>query len=446
LRESQSDRFVNDVKSLDKDIDSWVASKSGQLLELARELIRIPTENRPPSGNELAGQQFVAARMQELGASVDVFTPDDVQALKDHPAYFPMINGQLREYRDRPNVVGMFRGSGAGRSVLFSTHIDTVPAGPSDKWTRGSPFGGEVRDGLLYGRGSYDTKCALASHLMAIRCLKELGVTLAGDVTIESVVDEEYGGSHGVLAARLRGYQADLAFNSEPTHLVVCPAHRGGREAYLRLYGDEGMAFSGEQVRDPVLGLSRAIVAMRAFDLRRNQGPPPALYAQDPHLPLYLNQIGGGGTLYEEAVGTPAETYVHFWAETYPGTAPEEFDSELLRSIQLELDAHPDTKGQRPKLDVPNRFIPGSSMPPDHPGLAVLRDAFAGLAGREYEQRGARLACDAYVFNLHSPTPALVLGPGGGGAHAPDEYVLVDDLVDLAKICARFIWRWCGLL
>lgn len=428
---------------MDEEIDRWLTANSRELIELAQQLIRIPTENHPPHGDELVGQEFVADRLRELDADLDVFTPDEVPALRSHPAYFPTINGQPREYRDRPNVVGTFRGSGAGRSVLFSTHIDTVPGGPSDTWSHGSPFGGEVLDGRLYGRGSYDTKCALASQLMAIRSLRELGVALAGDVTIESVVDEEYGGSHGALAARLRGHEANLAFNSEPTHLVACPAHRGGREAYLRLHGDAGMAFSGEQLMDPIVGLSRAIIGMRDFDVRRNQTSPPPLYTHEPALPLYLNQIGGGGTLYEEAVGTPAEAYLHFWAETYPGTTAEEFDTALLESIQQELDAHSDTQGQRPQLDATIRFLPGSSMPLDHPGLAVLRDAFAGLPGREYEQRGAPFACDAYVFNLHSGTPALILGPGGGGAHGPDEHVLVDDLIDLAKIYARFISRWC---
>ena len=58
--------------------------------------------------------------------------------------------------------------------------------------------------------------------------------------------------------------------------------------------------------------------------------------------------------------------------------------------------------------------------------------------------RGAPFACDAYIFNLYSPTPALILGPGGGGAHAPDEHVEVGDLIDLAKVCARLLRRWCG--
>jgi acetylornithine deacetylase len=429
---------------MDAAIDSWLNEHRGELVTLAQALVRIPTENRPPSGDELAGQRFVEARLLDLGAEVDVFTPDEVPALTEHPAYFPTINGMTREYADRPNVVGTFRGTGGGRSVLFSTHIDTVPAGSAESWQHGAPFGGEIVDGRLYGRGSYDTKCALASHLMSIKCLQALGIELAGDVIVESVVDEEYGGSHGVLAARLRGHQADIAFNSEPTHLVVCPAHRGGREAFVRMHGDAGMAFGGEQLTDPVVGIARAIVAMNDFDAARNRVSPPPLYEHAPGLPLYLNQIGGGGTTYAEAIGTPEETHVHFWAEVYPGTTDDEFDSGLMEAITHELDAHPETSGQRPVLDRTIRFLPGSSMPLDHPALPVLKDAFAGVSGRAFELRGAPFACDAYVFNLHSSTPAIILGPGGGAAHAPDEYVLVEDLVDLARICARFVWRWAG--
>lgn len=430
---------------MDAAIDAWVDAHTDMLVELAQALVRIPTENRPPSGDELAGQRLVEECLVAVGAEIDVFTPDDVPELHDHQAYVPMINGQQRDYHDRPNVVGTIQGSGSGRSVLFSTHIDTVPAGPASAWRVGSPFGGEVIDGRLYGRGSYDTKCALASHLTAIHCLRELGIELAGDVLIESVVDEEYGGSHGVMAARLRGHQADIAFNSEPTHLAVCPAHRGVREGYVRMRGNPGLALGGEEFADAVLGLARAIVAMRAFDVERNQAPRPPLFAHETRLPMYFNQIGGGGTTYEDAIGAPEDTYLLFSAEVYPGTTAEEFDDALMHAVQGELDAHPDTVGQQCELQPTSRFLPGSSMPLRHAGLDMLREVFADLPGRDFDLRGAPFACDAYVFNLHSPTPAVVFGPGGGGAHAPDEYVLVDDLVDVAKVSARFIFRWCGV-
>jgi acetylornithine deacetylase len=433
-----------DLARRDDAIDAWLAEHRGELIELAQNLVRIPTESTPPTGDELAGQRFVAAALERLGAVVDMFTPDEVPELREHPAYHPMINGVPRNFTDRPDVVGRFVGTGGGRSVILSTHMDTVPGGDPSLWHEGTPFGGEVRDGRLYGRGSYDTKCALASHLLAVQCLQEIGVTLRGDVMIESVVDEEYGGSHGVLAARLRGYNADIAINSEPTHLVVCPAHRGGREAYLRIAGTPGMAFEGQQPSDAVVALARCIVALKNFNDERNATAAAPLYEHDPLLPWYFNQIGGGGDTYGEAIGPPGETYLHFWAEVHEGTTAEEFDRQLVERVRRELNAHDDSRGQEPVLEPTIRFLPGSSMPLDHPALATLQDAFASAPGRDFTVRGAPFACDAYAFNLHSTTPAVILGPGGGGAHAPDEYVVVEDLHDLARICARFISRWCA--
>jgi acetylornithine deacetylase len=205
------------------------------------------------------------------------------------------------------------------------------------------------------------------------------------------------------------------------------------------------MAFGGEQLADPILALSQAIVAMKDFDRERNRtGVVPDMYRDQPLLPFYFDQIGGGGTTYEEAVGTPSETYLHFWAEVHEGTSGEAFDSALLRHIAQQLDADPDCAGQRPSLVPTIRFLPGSSMSLDHPAIGVLRDVYASLGTHAFQVRGAPFACDAYVFNLYSPTPALILGPGGGGAHAPDEHVFTADLVDLAKISAQFIWKWCA--
>jgi acetylornithine deacetylase len=428
----------------DAAIDAWISAHADELVELACELVRRPTEQTPPTGAERAGQELVAEQLATLGAEIDRFTPGEVPGLREHPAFFPTVNGAERDFTDRPNVVGTVRGSGGGRSVLFSTHIDTVPARP-EGWTVADPFGGEVIGGRLYGRGAYDTKCALAAHVLAVRCLQALDVPLRGDVVIESVVDEEYGGSHGVLASRLRGHAADIAINSEPTHLDVCPAHRGGREAYLRIRGDSGMAFGGEELRDPVVDLARAINAMDAFNRERNaRGPVPALYADEPGLPLYFNQITGGGSSYEEAIGTPEACQLHFWAEVHEGTTAEAFDGELLDRVRAALEPHDPDAAARVELVPTIRFLPGSSLALDHPALEVMRAAYDTVDGREFRLRGAPFACDAYVFNLHSSTPALVLGPGGGGAHAPDEYVEVADLIDLARICARFIVRWCA--
>jgi len=435
-----------DVSPLPGEIDRWIEASRADLLTCASRIVQTPSESRPPTGDELECQTLVRALLDQSGAQTDWFTPDDVPGLREHPAFFPTVVGMERQFAERPVVVGHFPGAGGGRSILFSTHVDTVVAG-DEPWQVAGPFSGAIIAGKLYGRGAYDTKAALASYIYAVRCLTALGVRLRGDISIESTCDEEWGGSHGVLAARLRGHTADVAINTEPTALVVCPEHRGGRDLYLMMRGDTGMNFAGEQAVNAIGTLARTVLALEEFERERNaHTPTPALYRDNPGLPVYMDQVRGGGTTYFEAMGPPAEVALHVWAETYAGTTAEGFDRELMGAITRRLEADPTFHGAMPELRPTIRYLPGSAMALDHPIFGALEEAYRTLPGRDYVVRGAPLACDAYIFNLYSSTPALVLGPGGGNAHAADEYVLVEDLIDLARLTARLLIAWCGVV
>src|SRR5262245_49539616 len=118
----------------------------------------------------------------------------------------------------RPNVVGVARGSGGGKSLLLNAHLDTVGTAGMDE-----PFSGRVEDGRLYGRGSYDMKAGLAAIMLAGREAKRRG--LGGDVLVTAVVDEEVA-SIGAEAL-VRRFQADAAIVTEPTDLRVAIAHKG---------------------------------------------------------------------------------------------------------------------------------------------------------------------------------------------------------------------------
>jgi acetylornithine deacetylase len=413
-----------------------------ELLEFLSKLVQIPSESCPPGGNELECQKFVEQAFQSAGAVVDVFTPDQVPGLRQHSAFFPVVDGQPRQFYNRPDVVGRFRGTGDGRSLLFSTHIDTVSSGDPSVWKEAGPFSGTVKEGKLYGRGSWDTKWGIAASLFAIRCVRELGETLRGDVIIESVVDEEFGGSHGALAARLRGYNADIAINSEPTNMVAAPVHRGGTAWKIIVRGDAGRGFAGQVLSNPVYKLARIVRAIELYDRERTPALPPRFYQSDPSLSTYIQQIGGGGDTFPEAIGTPAECYLSLWTEEHPGTDFETHQKRLVGFINDFLTSDPDFDGVFPEYSQQFRYIPGSVMDPAHPFFHFLERGFRSC-GMDFIMDGAKFACDTYVFNLHSPTPALTLGPRGGNAHAPDEYVLTQDVVDLARVYARCILDWC---
>src|SRR3954452_8362332 len=95
-------------------IDAWVERHTSALLEFLSALVRTPSVVRPPAAGELACQRLVEGAHREAGAEVDVFSPSDVPGLRQHPLYFGAWDGMPRPMTDRPDVVGVFRGTGGG--------------------------------------------------------------------------------------------------------------------------------------------------------------------------------------------------------------------------------------------------------------------------------------------------------------------------------------------
>src|SRR6476620_5378274 len=168
-------------------IHTWVMEQREAILAGVRTLVEIDTQNLAPYGNEQPGQVAVADQLRSLGCAVDVYQVADVPGLLEHPRYW-----SERPCTGRPNVIGIRRGTGGGRSLLFSGHIDTVPVG-ADPWSK-PPWGGTIEDGKLWGLGAYDMKGGLAASLLVVKALNDLGIQTAGDLLVESVVDEEFGG------------------------------------------------------------------------------------------------------------------------------------------------------------------------------------------------------------------------------------------------------------
>ena len=169
------------------------------------------------TGQEGEIQAFAAETMRELGLIVDVFEPD-VDRLRSYPGF---LEPDL-PFDGRPNVVGTWKGTGGGRSLLLNGHIDTVPLDPLSEW-KTDPLAGEITDGKVVGRGASDMKSGVAAMTMAVQILKQMGVQLKGDVILEYVVDEERTGL-GTLACVDRGYSADAGICCETSDLNLMPA------------------------------------------------------------------------------------------------------------------------------------------------------------------------------------------------------------------------------
>ncbi|MEO1103083.1 MAG: M20/M25/M40 family metallo-hydrolase, partial [Pseudomonadota bacterium] len=168
-------------------------------------------------------QLYLKGRLEALGMQTDLWEPDG-------PALYAKYEGRPgankgRTFKGRPNLAGIKKGTGGGRSLMLTGHVDVVPAEPLAAWTT-NPFTPVVRDGFVHGRGTVDMKGGIASMLMALEFLAETGVKLAGDVVFTTVVDEEIGGM-GSLAMVDRGWRADAGILTEPTANRIAPICRG---------------------------------------------------------------------------------------------------------------------------------------------------------------------------------------------------------------------------
>jgi acetylornithine deacetylase len=420
----------------------WVEHHRAEVIQLAQSLIRFPSENKPPHGDEKECQMFVADFLRDIGCQVDIFTPPEVEGLTDHPIYWPG-----RDYTDRPNVVGVLtsrpsetRGTKGRKSLLFTGHVDVVPVvgeGQFGWWD------GTIEDGKLYGRGSNDMKGGIAAYLMAARCARELDLDLKGDLILETVVDEEFGGANGTLACRLRGYNADLAVNPEPNNMLISLAHRGGQQFRLFVNAKSvGMGFGETELQDPVTGLGHILAALDKYNTERNARPKPKGFENDvfPLMPFVLR----AGELLPWGTGEaiPETAWFEFWIEIPPGVTEDELKSELKEVVAKATQVTPTLQKVSTRWEQRTRFLPGSTMPEDNPVVKLLAKNLGSVTGQTPSHAPAPFACDGFVFNLHSPTPVVIFGPRGANAHAPDEWVDVEDLIALTKTYALTIADW----
>ena len=167
------------------------------VIRLLRELVKTNTIAVPPRGNETAGQLVLRDFLSRYGIRAELYETEFVTRSR-HP-----WKHTDRNYAGRKNLAATVAGSGRGKSLLLNSHMDTVPPGRTP-WSA-SPWSALKRNGRIYGLGSFDMKGGLAAQAGVLCALKAAGLRLGGDVMLESVVDEEWGGGGGTVAARPAG-------------------------------------------------------------------------------------------------------------------------------------------------------------------------------------------------------------------------------------------------
>ncbi len=290
----------------------------------------------------------------------------------------------------RPNVIGVARGTGGGRSLLLNGHLDTVGLLEPD-----AGLNARVESGCLYGRGAYDMKASLAAiALAAVECA---GLGLRGDVIVTAVADEE-AGSIGTEKL-LQRWSADAAIVAEPTDERLCIAHRGWLAFDIETRGRAAHGSRPDLGVDAIAKMGPILVRIEALD--------QVLQARSPHALLgtgsvHASLIEGG----QEYSSYPARCLLSGERRTIPGELRPEFEAEL-RGLLGDADASISFPFGRDPLEVS----------PDEAIVLAVQDR----AGSK-DVHGAPFWTDAALF-ADAGIPAVLYGPHGDGAHAAVEWV-----------------------
>ncbi len=411
-----------------EEINKWMMLHRDYGIEMLQRFVRCDSVQ----GNEADVQELVQSELHQLGMKVDRFTPGDETL--NHPAFC----ANRTDFTQSPNVVGVWKGKGGGRSLILNGHIDVVPPGNRSDWEL-EPYSGEVKNGRLYGRGATDMKGGNTAMLLALKCLKDLDLPLNGDLIFESVVEEESGGT-GTLAAIERGYRADAALIPEPTKMKVFPKQQGSMWFRITVSGrgaHGGTRYEGVSALEKSLSVIKAI---QLLEEQRNNRITDSLYENIPiPVPINIGKISGG----DWPSSVPDQVVLEGRMGVIPGEELEDAKLDMRRALgAIEDDWLADHPVEIEWFGA--RWLPGE-VDEDHPLVGVIRRHYEEVTGNDLVIEASPWGTDGGLLQEVGNTPSIIFGPGETAvAHFANEYIEIDQMMLAAELFVHIILEWCG--
>ena len=402
-----------------------VDALADEVVAFTTELVRLPTVNPPGEGYEECART-IGDRLRRGGLAVE---------------YLP-AEGRPEHTRRHPrlNVVGTRAGKGRGRVVHFNGHFDVVPAG--EGWTV-DPFGGEVRDGKIWGRGAGDMKAGLAAAVYAVEGLRRAGVETAGALEVSGTVDEESGGFAGVALlaemGRIARGRTDYVIIPEPLGVDrICIGHRGVWWFEVELRGriaHGSMPFLGVSAIDHMAALLEAVRVELQPALATRRTAMPVVPEGAGRATLNVNSLVGGQPA--DGIQTPCV------ADRCRAIFDRRFlVEEGLEGARAEVAALLERVAARIsgfRYEIKDLMIVHPVRTPEgSPLVAALGRAISEVRGRDATLVASPGTYDQkHVARIAGVEHCVAYGPGILElAHQPDEWCGVRDLVDSTKILA----------
>jgi acetylornithine deacetylase/succinyl-diaminopimelate desuccinylase family protein len=331
------------------------------------------------------------------------------------------------EMDEMGNVICRIPGDGKGLALLYNGHMDTVPVGEEFLWEV-DPFGAEILEDRIIGRGACDMKGSIAAMMMAVCALKEAGIQLKGNLTLTMVVEEEKGLQEATrfTIESLSAYP-DIALVGEATNYNVSLGSRGGIAVEVSVMGKTAHAANPSEGINAILKMNKVIDAIQRMKLPSQEflGPTTQAITNITCSPAQLNVVPDLCTISIDrriVVGDNVQS------------TKKEFQKVIdrLKAKDPELNA---------KMEARMRGLP-TFLNDKEPVVKMLQGCVDRVMGRRPQLSSYRFGTDASYLGAVAKIPTVGFGPGDErNAHTPNEFVKIDDLIIASKVYALFVLR-----
>ncbi len=389
-----------------------------ELIELTQDLVRIDSVIRPETANTESGAvKFIADWIRK--------------ELKMEPLVEEVVPG-------RENIILTIDSGKPGRTLMFEGHTDVVSEGDRSLWNH-DPFGADIEDGKIYGRGSCDMKAGLALNLLTVKALLKSREEFKGQIILGILCDEEdlmLGVQHFIEQGHADNVDACLV--SEPEENQLCISMKGALRIKLTVHGKMAHGAMPLTGINPNIRLARIIIAFEGFEKNQKElfgkdeylGWPSVTFtviqSPPPPEPPQLNVMPGESVAYIDIRTISGQNHIEI--------------KEALGNILKELGS------DDPDFNVKLEYLadkPVVSMEKDEPIVLTAAAVYRDITGKEAVYNGVPGATDGTYLRDLKGIPCLVNGPGPRHMpHQTDEYVEIDELIEAAKLYLLTSYRY----
>lgn len=416
-----------------KTLISLIDERKNELFRLLSDLIKINSESFSSYGNEEECAKYIHKLCLDMGLESELYSPLDIKDFTNHSDYMPG-----RGLENRYNVSATYKGKSDSNGLMIMGHTDTVAIGDVSKWDR-DPLSGEISDGKIHGRGACDDKYALAASLFIIKLLRENGFVPKENLVFAAYSDEEYGGSHGALAAVLHD-RCENIVNLDCEAGIIWHCGTGGGEVKYNFHTKD-IADSAEKCARAigiVMDELEKFKANRCAELSANKYYKGTIIPETSLRYMGVKAGSDGSDL--------GDGFVYFVYYTDKTKAEIDKEFEALHEIIKE---RLDKIGVVGEGFVPNtRFFHYVHTEPDSDEIKLLLECAKEVGAGEIQVVGSCLS-DLSVISKFGSSRAFGYGAGinfskVGGAHQPNEYIECDEFLGFTKTVAAYILKTLG--